>query len=663
MSSQFGPYDSYIAAQRRARARATKPRPPRTVIDYGSGNPPLVAVPPEEAARLFPNDGPFSPLTPPGSPPPRSPHAGVPAPPPYPGYLSPADQLAQAQALVEAQLLPYRQELERQRLAAQQRSDAHGQAIQGFSETVAKLLGGVAPQVQQGFQSAADAAAAYAGGYSDQFRTLERAAADRTNQLLREQGAPDGQLRTPSGAPDVLYGLNGVLPGRELQTAGAGFRAAAEQLPATALGRGQQDFTANTYAGEDEQAKIDAQLTDLANRAPGLLQTALSDIAGQQGDLQQAAAQAAGQNDSALWTRAGQLASQTGMQYVVENGQIVQVRDKKGQPVPTFAAAKAGAAATSKAVDALQRTADTLTRNSPFIWQVAGGKLQVVNGDDGKPMLSATGQRLQIDRENLTVRQQALALNQIAVTGVGPDGKLTLAARRQWAATFGVDPVTGKPTKAAAQADARLALDQARVQIAGKQLALSELRAERKAARDGDLDAYRQAKDRAVALTQSGVLYTVTRTKQGYQVAPVLDRQGRLVLTTQGRKAASSQTGRKAFTASTRQKLQGIAADSARVAYYGDPNNMVKTIENGKVVAKLDPIAPKSYQEALLDLLAHGFPLPMVQKALNRYFKVGERGRPEYTIQERRALAQGGAAAAAVLAAHGFTDSLPIGSG
>lgn len=208
--------------------------------------------------------------------------------PPYAGYLSPEDQLKQAQAIVAAALLPQQQATARAQAEAGLAAASRGATAEGLSKALAGELGGIAPQIQADYQQAGADTSAYAKGYSDTMRQLLGADADKTNSILRQQGAPEGQMVKPSAAPDVLYGVEGSLPGQELTKAGAGFTAAARLLPGTALLRGQQDVGAAAAQGAAEQANYRGQAADIAAQAPGLLASQLSNFQQQQAQLQSA---------------------------------------------------------------------------------------------------------------------------------------------------------------------------------------------------------------------------------------------------------------------------------------------------------------------------------------------------------------------------------------
>lgn len=160
-----------------------------------------------------------------------------------------------------------------QQTRAADQTTARGKDIQGFSQAVSELLKGVAPAVQQTYGQEADRQATYAKGYSDTMQKLLGQSADQINSTLQKGGAPAGQMIDPGkaqAAGDVLYGFGGSLPSKALSSAGAAFSGAAGFLPATALLRGAADVAANATAGEKTQQDIGDQLAQIAAKAPEL---------------------------------------------------------------------------------------------------------------------------------------------------------------------------------------------------------------------------------------------------------------------------------------------------------------------------------------------------------------------------------------------------------
>jgi hypothetical protein len=196
---------------------------------------------------------------------------------PFPGYMTPAEIRKAAMDTAQAQLDPLRGDIRNQATQAQARTDAQGKAILAAAQAAAELLKGMGPQVSGIYQQAAANQAQIGKGYSGGLQQAQDASAAQTNAQLANIGAPEGQMQHPGGeAANVLYGLGGAIPASTLSTQGAAFGAAAAQLPATAVLRGQQDFGANVAKGAQEQVGFEQMLRDLDGKYPGMLDSLIS---------------------------------------------------------------------------------------------------------------------------------------------------------------------------------------------------------------------------------------------------------------------------------------------------------------------------------------------------------------------------------------------------
>jgi hypothetical protein len=187
--------------------------------------------------------------------------------------------LAQAQALVAAAYDPAKASLEAQRQQALAEAAARQQAIQGFAQAGAEQVAPIGDQVQGGYQDAAARTAQYSKGFSVGMQLAQQGSADEINSFLAKNGSPQGQqVRGNTGAADVLYGTTGFIPASGLEREGAAFGAAARQLPATMLGRGQQ----LQYESQRESQKTDreylAELSKIEAERPGAVQKALLEL-------------------------------------------------------------------------------------------------------------------------------------------------------------------------------------------------------------------------------------------------------------------------------------------------------------------------------------------------------------------------------------------------
>jgi hypothetical protein len=187
--------------------------------------------------------------------------------------------LAQAQALVAAAYDPAKASLEAQRQQALAEAAARQQAIQGFAQAGAEQVAPIGGQVQAGYQDAAGRTATYSKGFSVGMQLAQQGSADEINAFLAKNGSPQGQMvQGNTGAADVLYGTTGFIPASGLEREGAAFGAAARQLPATMLGRGQQ----LQYESQRESQKTDreylAELSKIEAERPGAVQKALLEL-------------------------------------------------------------------------------------------------------------------------------------------------------------------------------------------------------------------------------------------------------------------------------------------------------------------------------------------------------------------------------------------------
>lgn len=220
---------------------------------------------------------------------------------PHPLSFQQQMQLAQTQA--KAQLAPQlaanRGQMQQALLANQQaqaqaQQDATRNATQqaGIAGALARILKGQGPATAAAYQNAAANTGALAQGFSGDLAQTAQTEADSANAYLQGLGAPAGQMIDPAkgkAAANVLYGLGGYLPGASLEREGAAFTAAANAMPATAIGRGQQLASDALRAGTDErsklrqdlaaqQAQIRGDATTIQAGRPALVQSALGGI-------------------------------------------------------------------------------------------------------------------------------------------------------------------------------------------------------------------------------------------------------------------------------------------------------------------------------------------------------------------------------------------------
>jgi hypothetical protein len=188
--------------------------------------------------------------------------------------LTPAQLRAQASAELAALLLPSRQEVARTRKRVQQEAADQARRAEGLSRALAELQRGIGPATNQAYQGAAQTQGALAQGFTGAMRSSAEADANAAAATLSRLGAPSSQISqvqgVGQGAADQAYALGGYIPGQSLAREGAAFSAAQNQLPATTLGRGQQQIGAIEKARRDRERELDDNLRELTDKAPGL---------------------------------------------------------------------------------------------------------------------------------------------------------------------------------------------------------------------------------------------------------------------------------------------------------------------------------------------------------------------------------------------------------
>lgn len=187
--------------------------------------------------------------------------------------LTPA-QRRRVNQLVTAALLPGRQDVARRRREAQRRAAKQQTGIVELSKALAELQRDIGPKTGAAYQDAAKTQGALAGGFSGGLKDYYAQEAADAAEILSRQGAPQGQIEAIAevgkSTPDVTYALGGAIPGGALAREGAAFQSAAERLPATTLGRGQQEWGQIAKALREKEDELDQELADLMGKAPGL---------------------------------------------------------------------------------------------------------------------------------------------------------------------------------------------------------------------------------------------------------------------------------------------------------------------------------------------------------------------------------------------------------
>ena len=159
-----------------------------------------------------------------------------------------------------------------------------------LTQTVAGMAGAYAPAVQSTYQQAGENQSSFGKGFSDAFKASQNQNAAQTNTTLEQSGAPAAQmLPGDTGAADALYGIGGYEPASTFNREGAGWTAAAAQLPTTTGLAGQQYLRAAQTQDAQTMSDIQDQATQVQLKRPGMisdltdpLQSTLDNILGQQ---------------------------------------------------------------------------------------------------------------------------------------------------------------------------------------------------------------------------------------------------------------------------------------------------------------------------------------------------------------------------------------------
>lgn len=248
-----------------------------------------------------------------------------------------SDLYATALKLAQQQEQPTLDAINAERKKAASDSAREMENAKGFTEALAKEYGSIAPAIKDTYDTAAGATAGFGKGFSDAEEHLRNDQSATLGDFLQKTGAPQAaidqavaQTGAGSGLADVEYGLNGYIPAAGLEREGAGFTAAAKNLPVLAGGQGQMTLSQLLKAASDADFGYGQQVASEQGKVPALAQSLLNDMLTRQQAQESIDIQNAYLNN----TQRATTASVTGVDPVT------------GQPTPT--AARAAAAAASK---------------------------------------------------------------------------------------------------------------------------------------------------------------------------------------------------------------------------------------------------------------------------------------------------------------------------
>lgn len=209
---------------------------------------------------------------------------------------------------------------------------------QGFAQALGEMLKSQGPATQTAYENASGATAGFAKGFSDAEQHLANTENASLGTFLGKMGIPQAAADTAlaktgaktGGTSDVLYGLSGYQPASSLEREGAGFTAAANQLPAYAAGLGEQSVNQLRNTAKDQDAQFESQLATERGKIPSLARQILNDMVSQKQQEESMAIQQAYLGNS---TRSA-AANATGVDPVTGSTKPGYYKDKKGHVLP-----------------------------------------------------------------------------------------------------------------------------------------------------------------------------------------------------------------------------------------------------------------------------------------------------------------------------------------
>ncbi|HEY5294325.1 MAG TPA: hypothetical protein VIJ70_02460 [Gaiellaceae bacterium] len=252
-----------------------------------------------------------------------------------------------------------------------------GDQIAGYTKALAGMLAGIAPATQQTFTDAGNSQATYAKGLSGDAGAAATQDAQNLNAYIAKVGGSGTVADNGGNIANVLYGTGGMIPADQFAKQGAGFVAAAKQLPAEAAGMGQENLATNAANWAKTQQSYANQIANLEAKRPGLVQSALSSMKSQELRQQAYNAAIAKTNTTNTGTyidpATGQAVPKVGYTVDPATGNVISQATLNAQTRASAAAAAKAAAVTAKqsaihgkAVkarnDATAKAYDTLTQ-------------------------------------------------------------------------------------------------------------------------------------------------------------------------------------------------------------------------------------------------------------------------------------------------------------
>ncbi len=241
------------------------------------------------------------------------------------------DLVAQLKAITDQQAAD--------RAAGRATADQILQASQGGADFLRRS--GLAGDVQaQDYARAVAETKSLAGGYTGQLRTDALNAANAAGTALHAIPGNTQPVTADRGGPlaNLLYGLQGSLPGQALAAQGLGSVAAARGAIPSALASGQLQALGAVQASNEQAARLDPQIAAAEGKLPGLTQQYLGQLTKQQQAQQNADSLAAYRNRPQFHSTPG------GGLYSVDptTGAITEVRAPTVPEARPFGSAQTG---------------------------------------------------------------------------------------------------------------------------------------------------------------------------------------------------------------------------------------------------------------------------------------------------------------------------------
>ncbi len=242
------------------------------------------------------------------------------SPPAQPALNTQASALAHNDLVAQLKAITDQQAADR--AAGRATADQILQASQGGADFLKRS--GLAGDVQaQDYARAVAETKSLAGGYSGQLRTDALNAAQAAGTALHAIPGNTQPVTADRGGPlaNLLYGLQGSLPGQALVAQGLGSVAAARGQVPSALASGQLQALGAVQAANQQAARLDPQIAAAEGKLPGLTRSYLGDLVKQQQAAQAAESLAEYRNRPTIRSSGG------GIYSVGADGTITTLRE------------------------------------------------------------------------------------------------------------------------------------------------------------------------------------------------------------------------------------------------------------------------------------------------------------------------------------------------